>query len=101
MLKNIQTTLVSTATKRFHNASNVKASHARSASLFSKVGLVAAAVMTASAPVNAASFLDGLVDVNFLAMQNYQSIQAKEGAFRPVDEEQQGDGVSASCLKRS
>ena len=81
MLKNIQTTLVSTATKRFHNASNVKASHARSASLFSKVGLVAAAVMTASAPVNAASFLDGLVDVNFLAMQIISRFRRKKARF--------------------
>jgi len=34
------------------------------------------------------SFLDGRVEVNFLALQNYQSIQAKDGAFRPVDEVQ-------------
>ncbi|MBU2979599.1 hypothetical protein KO501_15310 [Alteromonas sp. C1M14] len=33
-------------------------------------------------------FLDGRVQVNFLAMQNYQAIQAKDGAFRPEDEEQ-------------
>ncbi|WP_426360519.1 hypothetical protein ACPUVO_01840 [Pseudocolwellia sp. HL-MZ19] len=45
--------------------------------------------MAVSAPsVQAAVFLDGLAEVNFLALQNYQSIQAKEGAFRPVDEEQ-------------
>ncbi len=36
----------------------------------------------------AKEFLDGLAEVNFLALQNYQAIQAKEGAFRPVDEEQ-------------
>ncbi|WP_166426105.1 hypothetical protein [Paraglaciecola sp. 20A4] len=46
--------------------------------------------MAASAPsyLQAAEFLDGRAEVNFLAMQNYQAIQAKEGAFRPVDEEQ-------------
>ena len=33
-------------------------------------------------------FLDGRVQVNFLAMQNYQAIQAKDGAFRPEDETQ-------------
>jgi len=37
------------------------------------------------------SFLDGRVEVNFLALQNYQAIQAKEGSFRPEDE-QQSDG---------
>ena len=57
---------------------------------FGKMSLLAAAIMTASIPahVNAAEFLDGLAEVNFLAMQNYQAIQAKEGAFRPVDEVQ-------------
>ena len=55
-----------------------------------KLGVVAAAVMAASAPayVQSAEFLDGLAEVNFGALQNYQSIQAKEGAFRPADEEQ-------------
>ena len=33
-------------------------------------------------------FLDGRVQVNFLARQNYQAIQAKDGAFRPEDETQ-------------
>lgn len=37
------------------------------------------------------SFLDGRVEVNFLALQNYQAIQAKDGAFRPEDE-LQSDG---------
>jgi len=61
----------------------------RSTSTFCKLGLLAAAIMAASAPaVQAAEFLDGLAEVNFLALQNYQSIQAKEGAFRPADEEQ-------------
>ncbi|WP_404842619.1 hypothetical protein [Colwellia sp. BRX10-3] len=52
--------------------------------------MLAAAVMAASAPayVQSVEFLDGLAEVNFLALQNYQSIQAKEGAFRPADEEQ-------------
>ncbi|MEH6710741.1 hypothetical protein [Paraglaciecola polaris] len=80
--------------------------NARPASVFGKLGLLAAAVMAASAPTlvhaeklsktapayvpatQVNSFLDGRVEVNFLAMQNYQAIQAKEGAFRPVDEEQ-------------
>ncbi|WP_041714139.1 hypothetical protein [Paraglaciecola sp. T6c] len=90
MLKNRQTTFVSTAAKSAINASNSKTCNKRSASVFNKLGVVAAAVMAASIPaqVNAATFLDGLVDVNFLAMQNYQAIQAKEGAFRPEDEEQ-------------
>lgn len=34
------------------------------------------------------SFLNDRVEVNFLALQNYQSIQAKDGAFRPADEVQ-------------
>tara|TARA_R110000803_G_scaffold76020_5_gene140494 strand:- start:65949 stop:67424 length:1476 start_codon:yes stop_codon:yes gene_type:complete len=34
------------------------------------------------------TWLDGRAEVNFLALQNYQSIQAKDGAFRPADEEQ-------------
>lgn len=37
------------------------------------------------------SFLNDRVEVNFLALQNYQSIQAKDGAFRPEDE-LQSDG---------
>jgi len=54
-----------------------------------KLGAIAAAVMAVSAPTTqAAEFLDGLAEVNFLALQNYQSIQAKDGAFRPADEEQ-------------
>ena len=55
-----------------------------------KLGLITAAVIAASAPahVQAYEFLDGLAEVNFLALQNYQAIQAKEGAFRPVDEVQ-------------
>jgi hypothetical protein len=37
------------------------------------------------------SFLEDRVEINFLALQNYQSIQAKDGAFRPADE-LQSDG---------
>ncbi len=73
---------------------------------FGKVSLLASAVIAATmAPLAMAQelsqekpmyvppsepneFLDGRVQVNFLAMQNYQAIQAKEGAFRPVDETQ-------------
>jgi hypothetical protein len=56
----------------------------------SKLSLLAAAVITATAPayVQANEFLDGRAEINFLALQNYQSIQAKDGAFRPADEEQ-------------
>lgn len=84
MLKNIQTTLTLSAAKRGMNMSNLTTRKTH------KFGLLAAAVMAASAPayVQSAEFLDGLAEVNFLALQNYQAIQAKEGAFRPVDEEQ-------------
>nr|WP_200870159.1 hypothetical protein [Catenovulum agarivorans] len=34
------------------------------------------------------TFFDGRMQVNFLAMQNYQAIQAKTGAYRPADEVQ-------------
>jgi hypothetical protein len=46
-----------------------------------------ATAMAASLPAHAdtSDYLDRL-EVNFLAMQNFQSIQAKEGAFRPEDE---------------
>nr|WP_155949184.1 hypothetical protein [Gayadomonas joobiniege] len=72
------------------------------------MSLIAAAVLAASVPSVALaeklsehksayvpadqtnSFLDGRVEVNFLALQNYQYIQAKAGAFRPEDEEQSG-----------
>lgn len=60
------------------------------ATIFGKLGIIAAAVMAASAPayVQSAEFLDGMAEVNFGALQNYQTIQAKEGAFRPADEDQ-------------
>ena len=50
--------------------------------------LVAAAITT-SAPAQAdiSEYLDR-IDIDFLLMQNFQSIQAKDGAFRPEDEEQ-------------
>lgn len=41
---------------------------------------------------NVNSFLNDRVEVKFLALQNYQAIQAKQGAFRPVDE-LQSDGL--------
>ncbi len=60
-----------------------------SSSKVCKLGLIATAVMASFAPsLHAAEFLDGRAEVNFLALQNYQSIQAKDGAFRPADEEQ-------------
>lgn len=34
------------------------------------------------------SFLNDRVEINFLALQNYQTLQAKDGAFRPEDENQ-------------
>lgn len=73
---------------------------------FCKFGMIASAIFVASLPVNVHAeklskskpayvppsqkneFLDGRVEINFLALQNYQSIQAKEGAFRPEDEVQ-------------
>ena len=53
------------------------------------ISLIAAAMAT-SAPAQAdiSEYLDR-VDVDFLLMQNFQSIQAKDGAFRPEDEEQE------------
>lgn len=76
----------------------------RSASSFGKLGMIAAAVMAASAPtyvqanklptdtdfkpVEVNKFLDDRVELRFLALQNYQAIQAKKGAFRPEDENQ-------------
>lgn len=71
-----------------------------------KFSVLAAAILAASAPSAALaeklsksgttyvpagetnSFLDGRVEVNFLALQNYQALQAKDGAFRPEDENQ-------------
>jgi len=63
---------------------------ARQASKFGKLGVLAVALIAASAPayVQAREFLDGRAEINFLAMQNFQAIQAKEGAFRPEDEVQ-------------
>lgn len=49
---------------------------------------VFASVLAGSA-VNAAELLDGRMEVGFLALQGIQSIQAKDGAFRPGDKEQE------------
>lgn len=84
MSKNMQKTLALSTARKGLNMSNLKKF---------KLGVLAATVIAASAPasVQAYEFLDGKAEVNFLAMQNYQSIQAKDGAFRPVDE-LQSDG---------
>jgi hypothetical protein len=81
MLKHIQKKLVSSSVFKGVNMSNSK---------LGKLSMLASAVIAVSAPtyVQSAEFLDGLAEVNFGALQNYQTIQAKEGAFRPVDEEQ-------------
>lgn len=94
MLKNIQKTLVSTIKNKGVNMPSSKIrntdNNRRPASKFGKIGVLTAAVMAASVPahIQAAEFLDGLAEINFLALQNYQAIQAKDGAFRPVDEKQ-------------
>lgn len=64
--------------------------HKRSVLKQKKLSLLAAAIITASASSNvqAYEFLDGLAEINFLALQNFQAIQAEDGAFRPADEEQ-------------
>jgi hypothetical protein len=50
--------------------------------------LIAAAIATStSVHADVSDYLDR-VDVDFLLMQNFQSIQAKDGAFRPEDEQQ-------------
>ncbi len=76
----------------------------RPSSIFGKLGVLAVAVIFASAPVYVQAnklptdashspaqtnkFLDDRVELNFLAMQNFQAIQATDGAFRPEDETQ-------------
>ena len=80
--------------------------NARPASIFGKLGMLAAAVLSVSAPGyvkaeklsnNASAYvpanevnewLGGRAEVRFLALQNFQAIQAKEGAFRRADEVQ-------------
>lgn len=42
----------------------------------------------ACSTVNAETLLDGRLEVNLLLLQGFQAIQAKDGAFRPGDEEQ-------------
>lgn len=93
MLQNIQKKLASSVARRATNTSNStihRVSNSRSISGLGKLGMVAAAVIAAWTPayVQAADFLDGRAEINFRALQNFQSIQAKDGAFRPADEEQ-------------
>lgn len=87
MLQNIQQLFVSTIDRRGIKMNSLKLKGAKSAA---KLSLLAATIMATTAPahVQAVEFLDGLAEVNFLALQNYQAIQAKDGAFRPADEEQ-------------
>lgn len=42
----------------------------------------------AASTANAEALFDGRLEVDFLLLQGFQSIQAKDGAFRPGDEEQ-------------
>lgn len=58
------------------------------------ISLIAAAMAT-SAPAQAdiSEYLDR-VDVDFLLMQNFQSIQAKDGAFRPEDEKNKNQDLA-------
>lgn len=88
---------------------NCHRDNARPASISGKLGVLAAAVMVASAPAYVQAeklsekasayvpagqvneWLNGRAEVNFLALQNFQAIQATDGAFRPEDE-QQSDG---------
>ncbi len=64
--------------------------NARPASIFGRLGVLTAAVMAASvtSTVQAYDFLDGRAEINFLALQGFQALQAKDGAFNPEDEEQ-------------
>ena len=77
---------------------NCDRDNARPASMLGKLGMLAAAVMAASATtsVQAEEFLNGRAEVNFLALQGYQAIQAKDGAFREEDEHQ---SASANRLR--
>lgn len=101
MLQHIQKTLDSSVHK---NAVTIENSECRRT--IPTMSMVAAAIMIASAPAyvqaeklsesapayvpasQVNSWFDGRAEVNFLALQNYQAIQAKSGAFRPADEEQ-------------
>jgi hypothetical protein len=85
---------------QIHSANEIK----RPTSIVGKLSVLAAAMMVASAPTLVQAnklpnetlhppeqpnkFLDDRVELRFLALQNYQSIQAKKGAFRPADEVQ-------------
>ncbi len=88
------------------NASTDHHVNARPTTTIDKLAVLAAAVIAAFSPaqvlgeklsesapayipadqVNA--FLNDRVEINFLALQNFQAIQAKPGAFRPADEKQ-------------
>ena len=48
--------------------------------------LVSAITLSSNATAN--MLFDDRMQINFLALQNFQAIQAEEGAFRPEDEEQ-------------
>ncbi len=56
------------------------------------ISLIAAAMAT-SAQADISEYLDR-VDVDFLLMQNFQSIQAKDGAFRPEDEKNKNQDLA-------
>ena len=76
------------------------------ASMVGKLGVLVLAVAAAIAPANVRAeklsksapayvpagqvneFLNGRAEINFLALQNFQAIQVKRGAFRPADEVQ-------------
>ena len=70
------------------NSSSIKLRRTKSLGITS---LAVAGFMATAAPIAATQaneFLGGRAEVNFLALQNFQSIQATDGAFRPEDEEQ-------------
>ena len=70
------------------NSSSIKLRRTKNLGITS---LAVAGFMATAAPIAATQaneFLGGRAEVNFLALQNFQSIQATDGAFRPEDEEQ-------------
>jgi len=85
VLSTIRRGLSTSSSKSHKNCDNVQP-----VARFAKLRVLAVAVVAVLAPaqVQAYEFLDGFGEINFLALQNYQAIQAKEGAFRPVDEKQ-------------
>ena len=88
------------------NASTDHRVNARPAPAVGKLAVLGATVFAAFVPVHVHAeklsksapayvpadevndFLNGRVEINFLALQNFQAIQAKPGAFRPADENQ-------------